>query len=128
MKSVGFAQSLADACVSRLVESDSVSIVAVMHVDDIFAAGLQARCDQFRENFNRLVPINNLGELQWYAGCRFWRDQDACTLTISQHAFSDNTAAKFDISSGRNTPLSTGLKFKEFDKINLWVISPFMSW
>ena len=37
MKSLGFEQSLADACVLRLVESGSVFIVAVVHVDDNFA-------------------------------------------------------------------------------------------
>ena len=32
-------------CVMRFVESDSVSIVTVVHVNDIFAVGLEARCD-----------------------------------------------------------------------------------
>jgi len=57
MKSLGFEQSLADACVLRLIESGSVSIVTVVHVDDIFAVGLKARCDQFCEDLNRLVPL-----------------------------------------------------------------------
>ena len=70
-KSLGFVQSLADAYVLRLVQSGSVSIVTVVHVDDIFAVKLEARCDQFCEDLNRLVPINNLGELRWCAGCRF---------------------------------------------------------
>ena len=88
-----------------------------MHVNDIFAVGLKARCYQFYETLNRLVPINNLGELRLYAGCHFSRDWDTSTLTISQQAFTDNTAARFDVSvSGRNTPLSTGLKLEEFDK------------
>ena len=116
MKSLGFEQSLADACVLRLIESGSVSIVTVVHVDDIFAVGLKARCDRFCEDLNRLVPINNLGELWWYAGCRFSRDWDAGTLKISQQAFAENTAASFDVSSGRNTPLSTGLKLEEFNE------------
>ena len=47
MKSLGFEQSLADACVLRLVESGTFSIAAVVHVDDIFAVGLKDRCDQF---------------------------------------------------------------------------------
>ena len=91
-------------------------MVTVVHVDDILAVGLTARCDKFCEDLNRLVPISNLGELRWYAGCRFSRDRDAGALTISQQAFAKNTAAKFDVSSGRNTPLSTGLKLEEFDK------------
>ena len=58
-------------------------------MDDIFAVRLNARCDQFCEDLNRLVPINNLGELRLYAGCRFSRDWDAGTLTISQQAFAE---------------------------------------
>ena len=108
MKSLGFEQSLADACVLRLVESGTVSIVTVVHVDDIFAVGRKARCDQFCEDSNRLVPINNLGELRWYAGCRYSRDWDAGTLTISQQAFDGNAALKFGVSSGRRNPLKKG--------------------
>ena len=116
MKGLEFQLSLADACVLRLVESGSVSIVTVVHVDDIFAVGLKTRCEQFCEGLNRLVPINNLGELRWYAGCRFLRDWDAGTLTISQQALAENTAARFDVSSTRNSPLSTDPKLEEFDK------------
>ena len=71
MKSLRFEQSPADACVMRLIESGSVSIVTVVHLDDNFAAGLKARCDQFCEDLNRLVPISNLDELRWYAGSFF---------------------------------------------------------
>ena len=116
MKSLGFEQSLADACVLRLVKSGSVSIVTVVHVDGIFAVGLKAGCDQFCEDLNRLVPINNLGQLRWYAGCHFSRHWDTGTLTILQQVFAENTAARFDVSYGRNTPLSTGLKLEVFDK------------
>ena len=113
--SLGFEQSLADACVLRLVESGTVSIVTVVHVDDISAVGRKARCDQFCEGLNRLVPINNLGELRWYASCRYSRDWDAGTLTILQQAFAENTALKFGVSSGRKNPLGKGLQLEEFD-------------
>ena len=52
---------LADACVFRLVEEGRVAIIAVMHVDDIFAVGLKSRCDVFRDELNRMVPVKNLG-------------------------------------------------------------------
>ena len=38
MKSLGFERCLADPCVFRLVENGNISIMAVVHVDDIFAA------------------------------------------------------------------------------------------
>ena len=68
MKSLGFEQSPADACVVRLIESGSVSILAVVHVDDILAVGIKSRCDQSCEDLDHFV--NNLGGLRWYAGCR----------------------------------------------------------
>ena len=39
MKSLGFEESPADACVMRLIELGSVSIVTVVHVDDICSGG-----------------------------------------------------------------------------------------
>ena len=104
MKSLGFEQSLADPCVLRLVESGPVSIVTVVRVDDIFAVGRKARCDQFCEDLNHLVPINSLGEVRWYAG----------TLTISQQAFAESTALKFDVSSGRKNRIDKRA-MKDFD-------------
>ena len=86
MKSLGLEQSLSNACVLRLVESRTVSIVTVFHVDGIFAVGWKASCDRFYEALNGLVPINKLGELRWYAGCRYSRDSDSGTLTTSQQA------------------------------------------
>ena len=104
----------ASTCWLPLLASLELS-VTVVHVDDIFAVGWKARCDQLCEDLNRLVSINNFGELRWYAGCRYSRDWDAGTLTISQQAFAENTVLKFGVSSGRRNPLEKGLKLKEFD-------------
>ena len=79
-----FEQSLKDSCVFRLVEVGSVSIIAAVHVDDIFAVGRKERCDRFCEDLNPLliVPINNLGELRWHASCHYSRDKVAGLLTM----------------------------------------------
>ena len=79
MGGLGFEQCEADACVMRLVEEGAVSIVVVVHVDDLFAIGLKSRCDKFCKELNQFVPINNLEQLRWYAGCRFTRGRDAGT-------------------------------------------------
>ena len=65
MKSLGFEQSPAHACGMRLIESSSVSIVTIIHVDDTFAAGVKSEFDQFCEDLNHRVPVNNLCELRW---------------------------------------------------------------
>ena len=77
MKSLGFERCLADACLFRLVENGKVSIMAVVHVDNIFAAGCKSRCEKLCEKLNKLVPINNLGDLTWYGGYHYSRDKDS---------------------------------------------------
>ena len=62
-KSLGFEQSPINACVMRLIESGSVSIVTVVHVDDIFAVGVKSGCDQFCEDLRRLVPVNSQSKI-----------------------------------------------------------------
>ena len=104
MKSFGLEQCPPDTCVMRLVESGTVSIVTVVHADDIFAVGSKCTCDQFSEDPNRHVPITNLGELRRYGGCRFVIDLDVGPLTISQPAFAENTVAEFGACSGGRTP------------------------
>ena len=61
MRGVSFEQCEADACVMRLVEAGPVSIVVVVHVDDIFAMGLENRCAKFYEDLNQLVPVKQPG-------------------------------------------------------------------
>ena len=70
MKSHKIAQCPTDACVMRLIESGYVSIVTV-EPDGIFVVGRENMCDQFCDDLNRFVPINNRGELRWSTGCRF---------------------------------------------------------
>ena len=95
----GFQQCLADACVFRLVEEGRVAIIAIVHVDDIFSVGLKIRCDLFRDELNRMVPVKNLGELRWYGGCHYTREREMDTLTISQKYFADELVKTFCVTS-----------------------------
>ena len=104
MRSLGFEQCAADACVIRLVEDDMVSMLVVVHVDDIFSIGRKSRCDQFGRDFNQYVPITNLGELRLYAGCRFSRDFNSGTITISQQTVAENMVEKFGVTRTKETP------------------------
>ena len=127
MKALGFEQCEADACVMRLVEDGGVSVVVVVHVDDIFAIGRKSRCDKFGDDFDAYVPITNLGELRWYAGCRFERDRVAGTVKISQQASAEKIVAKFGVTRGKPTPMVIGLRLVEFDQEEAEVEKPFRS-
>ncbi|CAM9450595.1 unnamed protein product [Pylaiella littoralis] len=126
MRSLGFEQCAADACVMRLVEDGAVSMVVVVHVD-IFSIGRKTRCDQFGRDLNKYVPISNLGELRLYAGCRFSRDFSAGTIKISQQTVAENIVAKFGVTGNKETPMVVGLHLDEFDQAEPDVTEPFRS-
>ena len=99
-----------------MVEEGRIAIIAVVHVDDIFAVGLKSRCDVFRDELNRMVPVKNLGELRWYGGCHYTRECEMGTLTISQKTFADELVKKFCVTSTQSVPLRVGVKLEDFDE------------
>ena len=127
MKALGFEQCEADACVMRLVEDGGVSVVVVVHVHEIFAIGRKSRCDKFGHDLDAYVPITNLGELRWYAACRFERDRVAGTVKISQQASAEKIVTKFGVTCGKPTPMVVGLRLDEFDQEEVEVEEPFRS-
>ena len=83
--SLGFVQCVADACVFPLMEEGSVVMTIVVHVDDIFAVGERASCDQFGNGLDQMVK--SLGELRWYSRCFYERDSEKGAWKISQQTF-----------------------------------------
>ena len=65
---------------------------------------------------NRTIPVNNLGDLKWYGGCRYSRDHKRGTLTISQEGFGEELVKKFGVTSVQSVPLKVGVKLEEFDE------------
>ena len=84
-------------------------IVAVVHVDDIFAFGLKSTYHRFCYELNDLVPVKNLGELGWFGDSRDSRDRKMGTLTISQKTFADELVGKFRIISEQSVPVRVGV-------------------
>ena len=116
LKTLGFQQCLADACVFRLIEKGRVAIIAVVLVDDIFTVGLKSRCDLFRDELNRMVPVKNLGEVRWYGGYHYTRGREMGTPTISQKTFAGELVNHSCVTSTKSVPLRVGVKLEEFDE------------
>ena len=110
LKALGFQHCFRDACIFCLVEEGRIAIIAVVHVDDMFAVGVKIRCDVFRDELNRMVLVKNLGELRWYGGCHYTREREMGTLTISQKTFADELVKKFCVTSTHSVPLQVGVK------------------
>ena len=127
LKCLGFESCAADARVMRLIEHNVVVMVVVVHVDDIFSIGLKSRCDTFGVDLHHFVPITNLGELRWYAGCRFSRDAVLGRVTMSQQAVAEKIVAKFGVTQNKEMLMVVGLKLEQFDADEPDVEEPFRS-
>lgn len=64
----------------------------VVHVEDIFAVGEEARSEQFGRDLDQMVPVKNLGELRSYSGCFYERDREKGVLQFSQQSFAEQMA------------------------------------
>ena len=67
-------------------------------------------------DLNPAIPVKDLGELEWYEGCRYLMDRERGTLTISQQSFGEELTKKFRVTSVQNVPLRVGLTLEEFDE------------
>lgn len=105
-----------------------MSMVVVVHVDDIFSIGRKSRCDQFGKDLNRYDPITNLGELCLYAGCRLSPDFDLGTITISQQAAAEIIVAKFGVTRDKDTPMVVGFYLTTLPRPNLMLMNPSGRW
>ena len=106
LKCLEFESCAADACVMRLTGHSVVAMIVVVHVDDILSIGLKSRCDKFGVDLNRYIPVTNLGELDWYEGCRFPRDAVLGTVTTSQQAVAEKIVANLALRRTRERPWS----------------------
>ena len=113
---LGFAQCMIDPCVFRLMNEGRVMRTVVVHVDEIFAIGERARCDQFGRDLNQMIPVKNLGELRWYSECFYERDREKRVLKISQETFAEQLADEYGIEFGKSDRLFFVTKLAEFDK------------
>lgn len=127
MLRLGFVQCPVDTCMFRLIENEAVTMVVVVHVDDVFAIGAKDRCVKFGGDLKLYVPTTDLGELRWYAGLRFSRDRVAGAVTISQQAVAEAMVAKFGVTQSQDTPMAVGVKLYELDPEEPDVSEPFRS-
>ena len=84
-----------------------MTIIAVVHVGNIFVFGLKSRCDRFRDELSHLVPIKNLGKLRWFGGCHCSQDRERGILKIAKNKFADELARNFQVISEQECSASS---------------------
>jgi Reverse transcriptase (RNA-dependent DNA polymerase) len=78
----------------------------VMHVDNCTIAGCTCHLiEEFKAGLCKHLDVTDLGELHWMLGIEVKRNQNACTIHLSQHAYIDSILCCF--SFDKLKPLST---------------------
>jgi hypothetical protein len=81
-------------------------IVVAVHVDDCTIAASTTRLvEDLKARLSRHVEVTDLSELHWMLGIQVSRDRDACTTSISQHAYIDSILHHYNFVNVK--PLST---------------------
>ena len=106
LEDVGMVQCQADPCVFRKKSAGRVSLILVVHVDDILISGDEKDVKEVERILNSKFPVNNLGEVNWYMGCAVRRDWDRGTISVSQTTFADTLLKRFDVQGFSDVPAS----------------------
>lgn len=84
--------------VFRKVVDEEVVLLVCVHVDDLDVAAKDKEAfDVFYTQRLKGFPMNDMGDLSWYLGCALERDKAKGVVKLTQTAFVDSLAARFDI-------------------------------
>lgn len=75
-----------------------------IHVDGMVLAGMKMDCDGLREYRNKYFLVNDVGNLNNYAGCMFERDRKFGTITVSQLACIERLLIRSDFTASSRIP------------------------
>jgi hypothetical protein len=105
--SLGYKQSEVDQAVFyKLLPQVKQLIVVAMHVDDCtIAASTVCLVEDLKARLSHHIEVTDLGELHWMLGIQVSRDRDACTTSISQHAYINSILRHYNFVDVK--PLST---------------------
>ena len=98
------------------MEVGGIVMTIVVHVDDIFAEGEKARCEQFGRDLNQMVPVKNLGEFSLVLGVFLREGLGEGGVEDFQRTFAEQLADEYGIEFGKSVPLPVGTKLAKFDK------------
>jgi hypothetical protein len=89
--------------------SESELVIIIIHVDDCtIAASSINGIAKVKEQMRKHIEIMDLGELHWLLGIEVSRNQDNCTLSLSQKSYLDSIICHFNFQDLK--PVSTPME------------------
>ena len=97
---------MTDPCVFRLIREGKLVLILAVHVDDMAVAGTRVEVNKLLVTLNKDFETNNLGELSFFTGCTITQDTEKGLTSISQKAFIETLARRFDVTTTSPYPAS----------------------
>ena len=110
---LGFRRSQVDQAVYFKRSQDEHMVVTVS-VDDMAVTSNHLRhILAFKDRLRDFFEISDLGELTWLLGLKVNRDRAACTITLTQKAYTETILERFRLSEAKaaTTPMDPGAVF-----------------
>ena len=97
-------QYKAYSCVYRLRTDGETTMSLCIHVDDVTVVGGESEvCDALYASLLQQFQTTQ-GNLSWYLGCAFERDEAGGVLRMSQRAFIESVAIRYGVNTVSGLP------------------------
>lgn len=91
------------------VVDGEVTLLVCVHVDDLgVAVNDKEVFDAFYVKLQDAFPVNAMGDLSWYLGCAFERNEAKGIVKMAKTVFADSLVERFDIRYETQNPASVG--------------------
>ena len=110
----GYKRSENDMCLYSRVEGNNCMYISI-HVDDLIVAATEASMiENFEKQLNKDLVLKNLGNLQYYLGLQFERDNEGIFL-LHQQRYIERKLEEFNLTDSRpsNIPVDTGYQKRQ---------------
>ena len=98
LKKMGFNQGASDPCLYISLDSEGVTFLVVVYVDDIVLGGKsKTKMNAVKEELSQNFEMKDLGPLHHFLGAEIIQDQLTRVIWIGQPSFTEKILRKFDM-------------------------------
>jgi hypothetical protein len=121
LKKMGFNQGSSDPCLYVCLDSEGVTFLVAVYVDDIVLGGKsETKMNAVKEELSQNFEMKDLGPLHHFLGAKVIQDQVAGVIWIGQPSFTEKILRKFDMYDCKpvSTPVNPDVKLVSGENSN----------
>ena len=121
LKKMGFNQGASDPCLYVSLDSEGVTFLVAVYVDDIILGGKsKTRMNAVKKELSQNFEMKDLGPLHHFLGAKIVQDHVAGVIWIGQPLYTEKMLRKFDMHDCKpvNTPVNPDVKLVSGESSN----------